>query len=307
MIHVWDVSDLQNPALVVSRKSPGSFAHYSCAVSEDWLAWFEVYPGDQQFKVIEASSGGVLFEVPHRGKEFTCEAIARNELKHLVAWVEEPDRFSVRGDMFAIRAIDCVSGSLVLDIDVPKLRRGASMESMGGCALAISPDGSTFAFGTAHTARTLGVLDLNAKKVIWYRINAEHGPYAIVYHTDGKSFFTSNTDGTVARYDTQSGALLSKWGPLTFPSGGGIFPVPVGSAHARLLAIDVSPDGKYLAVDTEASLGVVVYDIATGAEFKRIRASKYPIEGALFFSADSKGIWAGGTADRQLKYFKLAD
>ena len=70
------------------------------------------------------------------------------------------------------------------------------------------------------------------------------------------------------------------------------------------MAVDVSPDGKYVAVGTDYTTRAIVWDVASGDCLKSVDVSKYPV-GALFFSNDSRGFWAAGTLDKQLRYWPL--
>jgi WD40 repeat protein len=300
ILHVWDVSELAKPVGVRTLETPASMADV-CPVSETTVAWVrEEIAGEDFVEIIDLSSGDVRFAIGCGTRE--CTGFARNERKGIVAWIQQPSKKR----FFRLRAADCLTGQVHVDLKINTIFSGSSMERMYG-GLALSPNGRVAAFGTCSAARTLGAADLATGKLLWYRKNPEGGPWAIAFHPDGESFFIGTQGGWVVRYETASGKMLSRWGPITFKTDAGFLPRPTATAHARLLAIDVSPDGKYLAVDTEASHGVVIYDIATGSEFKKIRASEYPIEQALFFSADSKGIWAAGSGDTQLKYFKVAD
>jgi WD40 repeat protein len=299
-LRVWDVSDVAKPVSVRALQTPAHIPRI-CAVSESTAAWVRARSSDEDsLEIVHLSSGDVRFSIPCGLGE--CAGLARHERKGLVAWLQQPRE---KG-FFRLRVADCATGQMTVDLKIRTIFSGSSMERMHG-ALAISPDGGIAAFGACMASNTLGAANLTEGKVLWYVSNPDPGPRAIAFHSDGESFFISTQNGWVVRYETASGRILSRWGPITFKTNGG-FPGPAtATAHARLLAIDVSPDGKYLAVDTEASQGVVIYDIANGAELKRIRASQYPIEQALFFSADSKGIWAAGSVDNQLKYFKIVD
>ncbi|MHC4714694.1 MAG: WD40 repeat domain-containing protein [Planctomycetota bacterium] len=296
-VHTWDISDVAKATLVNTVKIPRDCGSEVCPISSSMVAWDRQEDYEAFVDIFDSDSGKVVVEFSCADRH--CAAIARNEDKGLAVWIED----SRKQRSFRLRTASVATKEILSDLEVPKT---GSMERMG-CGLAVSHDGTKVALGTSDGAFTLGVADLTAGKVLWYGKNSEAGPQKIAFHPDGESFFISTQNGWVVRYETASGRILSRWGPITFKTTAGFLPRPTATAHARLLAIDVSPDGKYLAVDTEGSHGVIIYDIATGMELKRIRVSQYPIEQALFFSSDSKGIWGAGSSERQLKYFKIVE
>jgi WD40 repeat protein len=301
--YVWDVSDVSSPRVLsqFTVKKPLSDV---IPVSENAIFATEVSSeGGRTAQVLDVRSETVLFAFPlnsHFFKSFSFTAVS-----DLICVVED-ERFRPDAeDVFVtVKVVNWQKHVVILDTKLKKPLRSAGFN---GCPLEIAPDGKRVAFATRSGVGSLGVIEIETGQLAWCKEMSDIiGDVA--WHPDGGSVFVGTCRGGVERHDAQTGELLERWGTLTFPTDGGMFPgTPTVTGYANLLALDVSPDGKYLAVDTDGSLGVVVYDIAAGAEFKRIEISKYPIEQALFFSADSKGIWAAGSSDRQLKYFKVVE
>jgi len=306
-IRIYDVRDKSKPALVKSLPCP-ALPFMAVAVTESRLAWANI----EAFEIADASNGKVLFKFPYKFENGECSAVARCEPKALVAWIEESERTYGEspdpGDVL-VRAADCMTGELVLD---KKVRRLESHQTFNH--LAVAPDGSSLVFANDTSGVFSRIaIDLKSKDLLWNsRIeitNTVGGdiPNTLVYHPDGKSFYSDR--GLVNRIDVLTGKDISKWGPVTYKGHGAIDKKVIDrrliTGNAELLAMDVSPDGKYVAVDTNGICGTVVFDVATGKEFKRIRTTQWPVEQPLFFSADSKGIWVAGTQDKVLKYFKI--
>ena len=76
-------------------------------------------------------------------------------------------------------------------------------------------------------------------------------------------------------------------------------------AAERLLAVDVSPDGKTVAVGTDYTSKVMLWDVASGRSAGEIEAFDSPVESVVLFDSESKGIWAAGSQDKYIRHFKL--
>lgn len=223
-------------------------------------------------------------------------AIAADTRGEAVAWVEQQ---VYDAKTFRLKVVDVKTGTVTCDVRAPLLAPGYQEVE----CLAFSPDGETVAFGSSTGKPGVGLVDLKAQEVLWHQVpQPRGGVWRIAFHPDSESFYTSDSRGQLSRYATRSGELL--WRATVEVPGRS----PWGAqAMERLLALDVSPDGKYVAVGTDYSQTILMWDIASGERVARIGRFETPVESALVFSADSKGIWAAGSQDRRVRYFPLPD
>jgi WD40 repeat protein len=279
-------------------------ADYATMLNGTVAAWADQGLGAEYAVVVtDTETGDVACKERFRSGEdatwYWCEALATDENGKFVAWLEQ----YFLADHFVFRVLDVEKKTLICDMSIPI---PYEYFSLAGAKIAFSPNGTRVAFSSYGGGGAVGMIDLAAKKVL-FCTEKNRTPYDICFHRDGKTIFTSSIDGYVTQYDGETGAVAGEFGPLTFRTAGGLPHLPAVNAQARLSALDVSPDGNYLAVDADAPIGVVVFEVATRNELSRIQASEYPVERCLFFSADSKGFWVAGSQDHQLKYFKVAD
>ncbi|MHC4715221.1 MAG: hypothetical protein ACYTAN_18445 [Planctomycetota bacterium] len=285
-LQIWETDNLTKPLL--TYKLPWFVEPwYVHALSKETAVWAHQFGMLEEFdvRIVDIANDKVLVRIPFETN--ACAGIAKSDDGRFIAWTAQGgvSHGTLDESVFRIRMASVDSGELLMDIEAKKL-----YDHQRFFYVDVDPSNKMIAFASSQGKAAIGVVDASSKTMLW--LKAIPGiPYGVAVHPDGKSVFSGAAHG-VGRFDSETGEQLSTW--------------PVG-APARLLAVDVSPDGKYVAIDTEGAQGVAVFEVATGKVVKKIRASKYPIEKALFFSADSKGIWAAGSMDQTLKYFKIVE
>jgi len=227
------------------------------------------------------------------------EAIAADQRGELVAWVEQMSQtISYRPQTFRLRCVDVRTGASQLDLEVPLVE--PQVQRIGD--LAISPDRKTIAFGGSQGEPAVGVVDIEKGAVLWNTAvpMPRGGVWMLAFCPDSRSFYATDNCGQLTRYETRTGRILWQTGvavPALTPWG--------DQAMERLLAVDVSPDGAHVAVGTDYTCKVIVWEVSSGKLVGEIQVSKWPIESVLVFSHDGKGIWAAGSQDRSIRYFPI--
>jgi hypothetical protein len=266
----------------------------------------------KEFRIVDMVTGATLFRYPYETptvprhsfayrEGHRCAQTAANEANNLVAWIEDHGR----SKHFQLRVADCASGKLLADMQVTKIAGGGEIyESFGLGELKISPDGKRVAFVTRETYSTIGTADIESGEILWFIKVRSAG--SIAFSPDSQSVYVIAS--TIVRRDCLTGSVISSApAPVrTFKGSGGMgLPIKVDITPAVLNAT-LSPDGKFLAFDTSAMNGITICEMATGTEVDKIKVSAWPVEEALAFSRDSKGIWAAGAQDRHLRYFPIS-
>jgi len=292
-LQLWEASNPKAPTVRMRLPDPGAVGKVS-PISDVLAAW-EDYPNERKrvVKIFELATGNTRHVFPLR-KPWEVEAIASSYRGNLLVWVEQ--QHPMRGNTFRMRVADARSGKIIADVVAPLVYPRTQTIT----ALTIAPDEQTVAFGSWDGGAAVGVVDVKNKKVLWHKKQEPlGGTWKIAYCPDSKSFFTTDDCGQLTRYETSTGKVLSTFVvklPALTPWG--------EQARESLLAVDVSPDGKYVAAGTDYTRQVIIWEIASGKRVKTLKVSKYPV-GVLFFSEDGKGIWAAGTCDKKLRLFKF--
>jgi WD40 repeat protein len=207
-------------------------------------------------------------------------------------WTEQ----ELSGSTFRIRVIDAQTWQTVVDVSSPRL--GAHQVVW---VPTFSPDERLLAFGS-RSGGAVGVLDLQTKQVLWH-LGEDRWAWDIAWCPDGRSFFASDGMCRIQRYDARTGEVL--WSePMEIVPGTPLVP-QLSRVYAHPQALDISPDGRYLACAVYPTCEVIVWEVASGERVKTVKAWKTPIDQALIFDWDSKGLWGAGALDTKLKYVPL--
>ena len=199
----------------------------------------------------------------------------------LVSWV---DRDPAKGEC-RLRLAEAESGRLLLDIPLSPI---ATIECLD--SLAISPDSSRIAFGVGSAGvYHVGVVDVASKSVLWQTGEAG-GAYRIAFLPDSASFFAVDSGGRLTHYETATGRAL--------------WQVKVRPTWERLVAVDVSPDGKRVAVGCDFTRRAMVWDIGSQKQIAVIKPSMHPLW-CVLFDPSGEGIWTAGTVDSAISYYPL--
>jgi WD40 repeat protein len=223
-------------------------------------------------------------------EEGRIEGLTASPSGRLVAWcLCNPEAAT-----FKIVVTDVGSRTAVAQAEGPLFFRDQTIS-----VLRFSRDERLLCFGGSTGELSLGVMDVQ-KKDMWYR--KDFGPWDMAFSPDGSRFFATNAVGCLACYDSLSRREI--WSDIVyFPSPAGFFSTV--QANERLLAVDVSPDGRLVAASTDYTHKVIIWDAETGKRVRTLDLSDYPIEQALFFDPSGRGLWAAGSLDTKLTYFPL--
>ena len=259
----------------------------------DGVSLFETYPlsptllawphwTNRSVEIGELPSGKVICSFPvEKGSQIIRLAVSRSG--HLVSWIDEP--FADKG-VCRIRLAETSTGNILLDMPVPLSWTGQMFDS-----LAISPDASVIAFGYGWGSPDVGVVDIKTKAILWRKRDVGGG-FRMCFAPDSRSLFGADAAGKLTQYETATGKVL--W-QVTVRSPG---------EWERLVAVDVSPDGKRVAVGCDFSNRAIVWNIDSRKEIASFKASKYPLW-CVFFDPSGEGIWTAGTVDSVISYYPL--
>lgn len=289
---VWNVSG--DPRLVREMALVGNMRH-AMPISDTLVAQ-DLYTDDPEadsIVVVDLTSGQPRYTC-ELGKGAEVVAIAADIRGEALAWVEEQVHNPLS---FRMRCVDVQTGKVKCDLEAPLV---APRYQRIGC-LAFSPDGKTIAFASSEGKGAAGAVDIDSNVVLWHRVTEPWGGiWRIAFCPDSESFYATDDCGQLTRYETKTGKVLWRTEvklPAYTPWG--------DQARERLLALDVSPDGKHVAVGTDYTKKVMIWEVSSGKRVGKIKVSKWPVESILLFSHDGKGIWAAGSQDRRIRYFAL--
>jgi WD40 repeat protein len=123
---------------------------------------------------------------------------------HLLAWVENETTnhgsMGPRQRFYRVTVADLRTGKMTAQVTVPILNGGREVME----PIAVSPDELKAAVGSCSGGHSVGVIDLRSQKLLWQK-SVPGGVWAIAFHPDGGSFFTTDDVGQVRRYDTATG------------------------------------------------------------------------------------------------------
>jgi len=291
---LWDTGCAEAPVLraglpeSVYRKGV-PLGEHRWAYAQDF--WDPVQrEGYCELAVLDLRDGKELLRVKRR---MEIDGIAPTASSDLLVWTERERAADV--DTFRLRVVRADSWQVIADIVAPLV--STSYQVVG--TLGFSPDERLLAFGSWSGKDSIGVLDLDAKHVLW-QLGEGTGAWDIAWCPDSRSFFVSDGMCRIQRYDARTGEVLWSEAMETVHQWPWAYPV-----YAHPQALDISPDGRYLACAIYPTCEVIVWEVASGKRVKTLKAWKTPIYQALFFDWDSKGLWGAGALDTKLKYVPL--
>jgi WD40 repeat protein len=161
----------------------------------------------------------------------------------------------------------------------------------GATFVALSPDGKSALVATQHS-RDVVLWDV-AEARARHRLSLANGTATrppMAFTPDGKAFVLTLDDDRLHVLDALTGRDLRTLAGSAPPAGTG--------AHNRIQALAISADGKYVAFGGRASNELVVLDLASGKEARRLSPRAGPVHhGAthsLAFTPDGRFLVEGG-------------
>lgn len=142
-------------------------------------------------------------------------------------------------------------------------------------ALGISPDGRTV-FSSGDMDRTLGLWETWSGKRRLKLTGPEAGISAVAFSPDGRVLVTGGWDNMVWVHDLATGKRLHRL-----------------SQAGTVFALAVSPDGRMVASAGGGHRTIVLRDLGTGKELKRLTGHRGDVH-ALAFARDGKTLASGG-------------
>lgn len=298
VLEVWDPEKPDAPPARIWRPMlPGD----GCAVTdglvafpagadtaESWpLKWDVEQPG---VKVAELTSGAVVAEFPveHGWRVGSIGASPRGKY---VAWTEEYWERIHELDEFRLKVADLQHKEVILNLTVKKENVYQKVSQ-----LVFSPDETRLAFGAWEGASGAGCASVSEGRILWQ--TSEHGGgWRIAFCPDGKTFFTI-LGSTLLRFETETGRMI--WSTEVECAD-----VWWTHGYDRLQALDVSPDGRYVAVFAEFQRKAMVWEVASGKLVRQLRVAQRSGEGELFFDRQMRGLWVAGPGENQLRLVRV--
>jgi WD40 repeat protein len=217
-------------------------------------------------------------------------------------------------------AVGGVQGAWIWDAGSGKLIRQLPAEGEGAFALALAPDGRTFAAGSS------GVSFFDAAEgAVRSRIRGAAAIDAVAFAPDSQSFLAWSDGGTIHRWDAIKGSLIKAVHVDAGPTVSAVFSRDGRSAanqtrekgtelwdtssgkklgvYPSAAGVDISPDGATLALaapaksDGSESGGLIqLYEIASGKAAESFTGADDLFQ-ALAFAPDGRSLASGGAND----------
>jgi RNA polymerase sigma factor (sigma-70 family) len=152
-------------------------------------------------------------------------------------------------------------------------RLGEREHAPNAFALAFSPDGKVLASG--GYAGQVALRDVTSGEVVRAFKAHDHNVYCLAFTPDGKALASGSYDGTVCVTDLASGKEVRKFRVMKEPAW----------------AVALSPDATLAACGDQVDTTVLLWDVTTGKELRRLtRSGTGSIR--LAFSADGRALAA---------------
>lgn len=162
----------------------------------------------------------------------------------------------------------------------------------------VSEDGRLVACVGTYNDGWADMMDVDQNTILWQRV--VHGPEVKVpskpwtvnfndcaFSPDGGRLYVAGNTGLFC-FDVQTGKILQQWG-----------------SEGRLMSVEASPDGRWVATGMALPGDVFLYDLQTNRLARRIRTGQIVVYG-LAFSPDSQLLATSGRENTNVKIWKLA-
>ena len=245
-----------------------------------WIGIEESLGGNKRVCVVEAETGRSLHKFPVPD-EMEVRAFGASPDGDVIAWVEQLQGVKVGGADSVLFVVRMAEGAAPTRLT---WRTNGAVQlcsvSQGGRYVAVD-----------------GVVWNTETKRVVLQDNAFY-PSAQVWSGSGDHLYWVNSFGEIACWE-----IGSERGSRTFLK---TVPAPamVGYEADRLMATDVSPDDKLLAVSTEFSREVLILNAMTGEQVTAFSVVGYPVT-YLRFDSDSNGIIFAQSQGGALRYCRV--
>jgi WD40 repeat protein len=186
---------------------------------------------------------------------------------------------SVHGIVHLADGRRVITGSLDGSLRLWDLGSGAQIgeewrdENVKVCPMALSPNGKTIATGSG--SNSVGLWDVEMKKVISKWTGHTNVVCALCWSTDGERIASGSWDGTARVWDINTGKTI-----LTIKTG-----------HQWVYAVMYSPDSSKLATGGDREDAVKIRDAKTGELLKTLKHD-FPVY-SLAWTSDGKKLISG--------------
>lgn len=141
------------------------------------------------------------------------------------------------------------------------------------------------------------VSDVNSQSILWEKTFDKYGKFTCVeFSPDGKMLFVAEKVRHILTLDAATGELIKEFVMDEYQTP--------SNQKQNISCIDISPEGKTLAVDTEPAGVVWFWDIASGNKIDEIYASELTVSD-IAFSPDSKFLATGCLVSPEIKIWKV--
>ena len=141
------------------------------------------------------------------------------------------------------------------------------------------------------------VSDVNSQNVLWKKTFDEHSKFTCAeFSPDGKLLFIAEKVRHILALNAATGELVKEFVMEEYQTP--------SNQKQNISCIDISPDGKTLAVDTEPAGIVWFWNIASGKKIGEIYASELTVSD-ISFSTDSKYLATGCLVSPEIKIWKV--
>ena len=172
------------------------------------------------------------------------------------------------------------AGNLVLwNVDTQQPIRTFASEQHGAVwSIAFSPDGQTAASGASYADPNtiLALWDVRTGDAVRYFIGHTDTIMSVHFSPDGHTLISSSLDGTLRRWDVETGAEINE-----YPAG------------FSILSTTLSPDGKTLAFSLDVPSNVIVLLNVETLEVIRTLLGHSGIVTSVAFSSDGQTLLSG--------------